>query len=91
MDYDSIILQNLDRPLFSEILVRFTYLVGMIAAQNIYDICFTFFYPTASAAAKGRSLSRLNIRLWPKVKIAPTVQHCNMQMKVIFLVSLDKN
>ena len=40
-------------PLYNEILVKFTYLVGMIADQNIYDICFTFFYPTASATAYG--------------------------------------
>ena len=26
----------------------------MIADQNFYDICFTFFYPTASATAYGR-------------------------------------
>ena len=43
MDYDSIIPQNSDRPLFSEVLVKFTYLVGMIADQNFYDICFIFF------------------------------------------------
>ena len=33
------------------------------------------FYPTASATAKGRSFSGPNIRLRPKVKIVPTVQH----------------
>ena len=27
---------------------------------------------------KGRSLSGLNIQLWPKVKIVPTVQHCQI-------------
>ena len=37
-------------PFFNEILVKFTYLVGMIADQNFYDM-FTFFYPTASAMA----------------------------------------
>ena len=26
----------------------------MIADQNFYDICFTFFYPTASATVYGR-------------------------------------
>ena len=26
----------------------------MIANQNVYDICFTFFYPTASATVYGR-------------------------------------
>ena len=40
-------------PFFNEILVKFTYLVGMIADQNFYDIIFTFFYPTASATAYG--------------------------------------
>ena len=39
---------------FNEILVKFTYIVGMIADQNFYDICFTFFYPTASATAYGQ-------------------------------------
>jgi hypothetical protein len=43
----AIIPQNQDMPLFNEILVKFTYLVGMIADQNFYDIFFTFFYPTA--------------------------------------------
>ena len=36
VDYDS----NSDRLLFNEILVKFTYLVGMIAGKNFYDICF---------------------------------------------------
>ena len=54
MDYDSIIPQNYDRPLFHEILVKSAYLVGMIADQNFYDICFTFFYPMASATAYDR-------------------------------------
>ena len=40
-------------PFFNEILVKFTFLVGMIADQNFYDIIFTFFYPTASATAYG--------------------------------------
>ena len=39
-------------PFFKDILVKFTYLVGMIADQNFYDIW--FFYPTASATAYGR-------------------------------------
>ena len=30
-------------PLFNEILVKFTYLVGMIADQNFYDVCFVGF------------------------------------------------
>ena len=41
-------------PFLNEILVKFTYLVGMIADQNFYDICFKFFHPTASATAYGR-------------------------------------
>ena len=51
MDYDNIIPQNSDSPLFNGILVKFIYLVGMITDQNFYNICFTFFYPTASATA----------------------------------------
>ena len=54
VDYDSIIPQNQDRPLFKETLVKFNYLVGMIDDQNFYDIFFTFFYPTASATVYGR-------------------------------------
>ena len=46
-----IIFQNLNRTLFSEIFVRFVYLLGMIADQNFYDVYFMFFYPTASATA----------------------------------------
>ena len=46
----------------------------MIADQNFYDIFFMFFYPTASATAYGRKPKFANIRLRPKVKIAPTVQ-----------------
>jgi hypothetical protein len=38
----------------NEIFVKFTYLVGMIADQNFYHICFTVFYPTASATAYGQ-------------------------------------
>ena len=74
MDYDRIIPQNEDRPLFNEILVKFTYLVGMIADQKFYDM-FYVFLSSATAEGQGRSLSGPNIRLWPKVKIAPTVQH----------------
>ena len=65
--------------IFNGILVKFTYLVGMIADQNFYDISFMGFsilrlrlQPTA----KGRSLSGPNLRLRPKVQIGPTVQHC---------------
>ena len=49
----------------------------MIAGQNFYDM-FYFFYPKASATAYGQ---RPNIRLRPKVKIAPTVQHCSFETK----------
>ena len=69
-----------------QIRIQFTNLVWMIADQNFYDICFTFFIlrlrlrPTT----KGRSLSGPNIRLRPKVKIAPTVQHCFYGAKLIF-------
>ena len=47
-------------------------LVWMIANQNINDICFTYFI----LQAKGQSFSGPNIRLRPKVKIVPMVQHC---------------
>ena len=49
----------------------------MIADQNFYAyVLGGFFYPMASATAKGQSLSGPKIRLQPKVKIAPTVQDC---------------
>ena len=35
-------------------IVKFTYSVGMIAGKKFYDVCFTFFYPTASATAYGQ-------------------------------------
>ena len=41
---------------FNEILVKFTYIVGIIADQNFYGICFTFFYPTASGTVYGQRL-----------------------------------
>ena len=47
----------------------------MTADQNFYDM-FYIFYPMASAMAYGRNFSGRYIRLWPKVKIVPTVQHC---------------
>ena len=43
------------KPLFGEILVKFTYLVGIIADQNFFDIFLMFFYPTASATAEGEN------------------------------------
>ena len=43
LDYDSIVPQNLDRPLFNDILVKFTYLVGMITGKKFYDVCFPLF------------------------------------------------
>ena len=57
--------------------MKFTNLVWMIADQNFYDICFTFFILRLRlrSTAEGRSFSGPNIRLRPKVKIAPTVQH----------------
>ena len=58
---NNIILQNLARPLFNEILVKFIYLVGMIADQNFYDISFTVFI--------------LLLRLRERVKIVPMFQN----------------
>ena len=54
----------------------------MIADQNFYDICFMFFHPTSSATAYGL---RPNILLRPKVKIAPTVQHCKNHISFSFI------
>ena len=34
---------NVDRPLFNDILVKFPYLVGMIADKIFYNIFFMFF------------------------------------------------
>ena len=48
-----IMIKSKATPLFNEILVKFTYIVEMIADQNFYDICSTFFYPTALAMAYG--------------------------------------
>ena len=73
-------------PLFNEILVKFPYLVEIIPGKIFYDICYRVFFilrlrlrPTA----KGRSFSGPNIRLRPKVKIVPTVQHWNTDLSVI--------
>ena len=52
----------------------------MIADQSFYDTYFTIFYTTASATAYSWSFSEPNIWLRPKVKIAPTVQHCMLQL-----------
>ena len=38
-------------PFLMSFFVKFTYLVGMIADQNFYDMCFMFFHPTAFATA----------------------------------------
>ena len=48
-----IIPQDLDRSLFSEIFVKFTYLIEMIADQTFMTY-FYVFYPTASATVYGR-------------------------------------
>ena len=65
VDYDSI---KLKQTLFNEIPVKLSYLVGMFAVQNFYDLFICWFFilrlrlrPTA----KGRSLSGPNIRLRP--------------------------
>ena len=58
--------------------MKFTNLVWMIADQNFYDICLEFFWSYGFGyrlKAEGQSFSGPNIRLQPKVKIAPTVQH----------------
>ena len=43
VDYDNIIPQNQDRPLFYEILVKFTYLVGMILIKTFMTYFLRFF------------------------------------------------
>ena len=52
---NNIILQNLARPLFNEILVKFIYLVGMIADQNFYDICFSMLRLRLRPTAEGEN------------------------------------
>ena len=42
---------KLNTKWWTAVRIKFTNLVLMIADQNIYDMCFTFFYPTASATA----------------------------------------
>ena len=39
---------------FNEILVKFTFIVGMIADQTFIKCVLLFFYPTASATAYGQ-------------------------------------
>ena len=96
MEYYIIIPQNQNRTLINEILVQFTYLVGMIADQNFYDICFTFFILRLRlrSTAEGRSFSGPNIRQRLKVKIGPTVQHTdyyiliNLIFKLIIILTI---
>jgi hypothetical protein len=74
-------MRKYDRLLFNEILVKFTHLIGMIADQNFHDICFTCFFILQLwllPMVEDQSLSGPNNRLQPKVKIAPTVQHCRI-------------
>jgi hypothetical protein len=49
-----IIPQDLDRSLFSEIFVKFTYLIEMIADQTFMTYVLHFFIPTALAMTYGR-------------------------------------
>ena len=58
--------------------IEFINLVWMIANQNFYDIYFTYsiLRLRLRPMAKGQSFSGPNIRLRPKVKIVPMVQHC---------------
>ena len=77
-------------PFFNEILVKFTYLVGMIADQNFYDIIFTFFYPMASATAEGWRLKFVRAKHLAMAKgenctYGPTLQIGSKWIK------LDKN
>ena len=69
-----IMIKSKTNPFFNEILVKFTHIVEMVADQNFYDICFTFFYPTAkgehSATAKGENCA-----------YGPTLVNCKTQGK----------
>ena len=58
----------------------------MTADQNFYDIRFTFFILRLrlQPMAKGRSFSGPNVWLRPKVKIAPTVQHCYIGIGALY-------
>ena len=57
--------------------IKFINLVWMIANQNFYDICFTYFILRLQLrpTVKGQSFSGPNIWLRSKVKIVPAVQH----------------
>ena len=65
----------------------------MIADQNFNDICFTFFILQLwlRPMAKGRSLSGPNIRLRPKVKIAPTDGLGRPKPKIDFILLNKSN
>ena len=49
--------------------------VAVAQSQNLLVLWFRL-WPTT----KSQKLSGPNNRLWPKVKIAPTVQHCGLAM-----------
>ena len=53
----------------------------MFVDQDFYNICFVFLILQLrlQPTAKGRSFLGPNIRLRPKVKIVPTVQHCKKE------------
>ena len=51
-----------------------------------YVLCFFILRLRLRPTAKGRSLSGPNIRLRPKVKIAPTVQHCETPQPLLSYV-----
>ena len=59
--------------------MKFTYLVGIIPSIFFYDIYYTFFLFFGfgyGLRLKAEVLQGQNIRLRPKVKIVPMVQHC---------------
>ena len=59
----------------------------MMADQNFYDLRFTVFilWLRLWSTAKGRSFSGPNIRLRPKVKKVPTVQHWRYKAIILIL------
>ena len=65
----------------------------MIADQNFYDICFTFFYPTASATAYGQRpkfvrAEHLATAEGENSAYGPTLQRSNISQNCINLESI---
>ena len=61
--------------------IKFTYLIWKFADQDLWHMfgIFLILRLRLRSTAEGRSFSEPNIRLRPKVKIGPTVQHCILE------------